>query len=99
MKNILEDFANDHLQPDSRYFTPNSEYARAIEQLADAENTLRTAIGEPERKLLDDYIKAQDEVIYLTKTDRFIYGYRLGVMMTMEVCHTSDQFVVGGEEK
>lgn len=97
MINILEELANDNLHPNSRYYRRNTEFDRATKQVADTENALRTVLGEPEKRLLDAYSKAQDEIGYLSRTDKFIYGYRLGVLMTMEVFRTSDELVTGGE--
>lgn len=97
MATILEEFANDNLHPGSRYFVRNSEYGRAAKRLTDTENALLASLCEPEKKLLEDFTKAQDEVNHLARIDKFIYGYRLGVLMTMEVFQTSDDIVTGGE--
>ena len=88
MKNIRIDFANDNLQPNARFFRQGSEYGLAIERICQREGALLAALGKTE--------KAQDEINCLTKTDQFIYGYRLGVLMTMEVFRTSDELVTGG---
>lgn len=96
MKNILIDFANDNLQPNARFFRQGSEYSLAIERICQREDALLAALGETETALFKDYVEAQDEINYLTKTDQFIYGYRLGVLMTMEVFRTSDELVTGG---
>ena len=70
------------------FFRQGSEYGLAIERICQREGALLAALGKTE--------KAQDEINYLTKTDQFIYGYRLGVLMTMEVFRTSDELVTGG---
>ena len=78
MKNILIDFANDNLQPNARFFRQGSEYGLAIERICQREGALLAALGKTEKALFEDYVKAQDEINCLTKTDQFIYGYRWG---------------------
>lgn len=97
MKSILEEFANDNILPGSRYFKQNSEYGKAIKKAFDLEDTLGGLLNENERKLLDEFSSAQAEVSRLSSMDKFIYGYRLGVLMTMEVFNGRDDLVVGGE--
>lgn len=72
---------------------------QAIKKLSDAEHALRAALNEQETELLNAYVNAQEKIDYLSGTDRFIYGYRLGVLMTMEVFRTSDEILVGGENE
>lgn len=97
MINILEELANDNLHPNSRFYRRNTAFDLATKKVADTESALCAALNESEKRLLADYTKAQDEAAYLSRTDKFIYGYRLGVLMTMEVFRTSDDIVTGGE--
>lgn len=97
VKSILKEFANDNLHPGTRDFVHNSEFGRAAKRLSDTETALLASLCEPEKKLLNDFTKAQEEVYHLSYMDKFIYGYRLGVLMTMEVFQTSDDIVTGGE--
>ncbi|BDF69363.1 hypothetical protein CE91St41_03440 [Oscillospiraceae bacterium] len=78
------------------FFRQGSEYGLAIERICQREGALLAALGKTEKALFEDYVKAQDEINCLTKTDQFIYGYHLGVLMTMEVFRTSDELVTGG---
>ena len=96
MINILEEFANNNIHPDSRYFVQNSKYGRATERLTKAEEALNTVLSKEEKKLFTAYTNAQDELNYLSRTDKFIYGYRLGVLMTMEAYRSNDDIVTGG---
>ncbi len=99
MMNILEEFLNGNIQPNDRYFCRGSKYGQAIKKLSDAEHALRAALNEQETELLNAYVNAQEKIDYLSGTDRFIYGYRLGVLMTMEVFRTSDEIIVSGENE
>ena len=92
---MLEAFANDNLQPGSRFFKRDSEYGRAIKRVADTEEALRAMLRKPERELLEELMDAQGELSGISDTDRFIYGYRLGVLMTVEVFAESDKLLAG----
>ncbi len=85
MKKILEAFANDNLISGPRFFKKESEYGRAMKRLTDAEETLIAHLDEEERALLHELTDAEGEMACMSGSDRFIYGYRLGVLMTMEV--------------
>lgn len=98
MMNILEELANDNLHPSSRYYRRNSEFDRAVKRVADTESALRSVLSQTEKSLFDAYAEAQDEISYLSSTDTFVYGYRLGALMMIEVFRTSDEIVTGGEE-
>ena len=37
-------------------------------------------------------------ISYLANKDKFIYGYRLGVLMTMEVFNGKEDLAVGGKD-
>lgn len=99
MFNILEEFANDNIHPNSRYFEHYSKYGQAVKALSDAESALIATLSEPQKKLLDDFTKAQSDIDYLTSTDKFIHGYSLGVLMTMEVFRTSDGMILNGDSE
>lgn len=96
MINILEELANNNIHPDSRYYIHNSKYGQAAEKLTKAEKALNIKLNEEEKKLFIEYNNAQDELNYLSRTDKFIYGYRLGVLMTMEAFRTDDDIITGG---
>lgn len=93
----LEAFANGNLQIQDRTFQRESVYEKAFSQLCEAEDTLRESLSETEKELLEKLIDAEAELNSLSETDRFIYGYRLGVRMTMEVFTGRDDLLFGGE--
>lgn len=90
MKSILEDFACGNIDPDMRPLERNSEYEKAVAALTEAEGKVRAALNEADRGLLDALITAQGAVSHMADTDRFIHGYRLGVLMTTEVFYGKD---------
>ncbi len=85
MKSILEDFACGNLNPEQSFIKSNSEYANALDTLSTSEEKLRAALNDDEKILLDNFLEAQGAINHLTATDRFVCGYRLGALMTMDV--------------
>lgn len=96
MKRILEEFANGNLNPNERYFNRGSAFSQAGLALQNAETALRSTLDEAALPLLDRFQAAEEEMDYLVRTDRFLYGYRLGLLMGMEALGISDELLVGG---
>ena len=97
MKSILEEFAYGNISPEPRFFKKDSHYARTLEILSDSEEKLMSMLGGELKETLQKFSKAQAELNSLSNVDRFIYGYRLGVLMTMEVFNGKEDLIVGGE--
>lgn len=85
VKSILEQLAEGEFSLKPRFFKPNSQYAHAIGALSECEAQLLVALSKDELKLLQQFTDAQAEVCRLTGIDQFIYGYRLGMLITTEV--------------
>ncbi len=85
MQSILEEFARGNINPEPRFFKRDSRYGRLIKQLADTEEKLLATLNGEEQMLLEGLVDTQTEVSLLSGVDRFLYGYRLGVLMTIEV--------------
>lgn len=51
-------------------------------------------LNEEERKMLDDYSAAQSEESVLYGIDRFVKGFRLGVLMMIEVISDEDDLIL-----
>lgn len=96
MKSILEEFARGNISPEPRFLKRNSEYEKAVNALSEAEKKLDAVLDDNGRELLKALIDAQLKVNHLANTDKFIYGYRLGVLMTMEVFDGKADLLTGG---
>ena len=99
MKSILEEFAYGNISPETRFFEKNSHYGRTMKILSDSEEKLMSILDGELKETLQKFSNAQAEINLLSNVDRFIYGYRLGVLMTMEVFNGKEDLVVGGEGK
>jgi hypothetical protein len=95
LTNILEAFAYGNLLTGPNSFPRDSAYGKAIKRLSDAEGQLLRLLNEEQKTAFDSFTQAQAEVSDRAETDRFLYGYRLGVLMTAETFTTADELVEG----
>jgi len=98
VKSILENFAYGNINPDMGTFKKDSKYGHVMKTISDCEEKLLSMLdGEP-KELLMKFSSAQLEANSITNVDKFIYGYRLGVLMTMEVFTGKEDAIFGGED-
>jgi len=97
MKSILEEFAYGNISPEPRFFKNNTHYGRTMKILSDSEEKLLSVLDGELKETLKKLTDAQAEISILSGVDRFMYGYRLGVLMTMEVFNGKESLIVGGE--
>ena len=95
MKSILEEFARGNISPEPRFFKKDSHYGCTLEIMCSSQEKLLSALDEDLKETLEQFSDAQAKLSVLSDVDRFIYGYRLGVLMTMEVFNGKDSLVVG----
>ena len=98
MKSILEEFARSNISPDVGSIRRGSHYDRTMKALVEAENQVMEGLDEKLQEAMKQYINVQAEADLITSVDSFIYGYRLGVLMTMEVFNGSDNAIFGRDE-
>ena len=97
MKSILEQFAYGNINPSEGEIKKGSRYERICISASSKENTLLAAL---EGDLLDTfnrYTNEMAEAAIMAETDKFIYGYRLGVLMIMEVFQHKADSIFGAE--
>jgi len=90
MKNFLEKFARDNISPDLWSVMDNPHYERAANTLIDCESKLLDSMNEQLTKIFDQHTAANAELSLIAETACFVHGYRLGVLMTMEVFNGKD---------
>jgi len=90
MSSILEEFARGNIRPETRFFKKGSEYDHTLKQVVDSEIALCALLNEQQKEALNIFIDAQMKLNDLSNIDRFIYAYRLGVLMTMEIFNGKD---------
>jgi len=85
MRSILEEFACGNISTEPCFSKDNAPYQQALRQAADSEEKLLAALNEYGKELFEAYSEAQSELDTFYNISRFVTGYRLGVLMTMEV--------------
>lgn len=84
MGRILEAFATDKLTVDPGIYAGSPEYRKARQLYCDLEDQLLENMSEQDKELFEKYTDAILEANQIYSTDRFMNGYRLGVLMTTE---------------
>ena len=82
---ILEDLYLGDVRPNERFFTRNSQYAKALDEVVKVGDSLTAALNEEEKKLFKDYMDAQREVTVLTDCETFCYAFKLGAKIMLDV--------------
>lgn len=92
MGKILTAFADENLVVDPIYYKGNAEYQRALTTVFNLSEELDKQLKKKEKKKLEQFRDAIETLNQMFALDRFIDGYRLGVLMTTEVFTESDHF-------
>ena len=75
---ILEDLYLGDVRPSERSFKRNSQYAKALDDLVKAGDTLTDTLTEKQKEIFEDYMTAQREVNVLTDCETFCMAFKLG---------------------
>ena len=97
MKSILREFAYGNISPTVGAAKKDSHYERIAKTLLDRETKLLAMLDGELAEIFKQFIDAQARLSSIVETDRFIYGYRLGVLMTMDVFNDYDDAAFGRE--
>ena len=94
MKSILEEFAQGNISTGTLLYNPDSHYGRIMGALVECEYKLDSILNEGGKEIFEEYNKSQIEMEALIGINKFISGYRLGVLMTTEVFNGKNDFFV-----
>lgn len=97
MQSILEEFARGNISPEARFFKRDSHYGRMMKKLTDTEDALLASLDEKQKRLFQAFADAQTEITLSSEVSRFVYGYRLGALMALEVFEGKEDLIVGGD--
>ncbi|MCL1882582.1 MAG: hypothetical protein FWF81_02360 [Defluviitaleaceae bacterium] len=98
ISSILEEFARGNISPDVGSIPKGSHYERTMKIVCETEDRLVAELNDELKDVFRKHVDAQAEATLTTEIDRFIYGYRLGVLMTMEVFKGRDDAIFGGKD-
>lgn len=87
---ILEELYIGNVRPGERSFKRNRQYSRALDAVVKASDALTDTLSEEQRKLFDAYMEAQREVSILTDCETFMYSFRLGAKIALDVLENGE---------
>ena len=90
MRKTLESFFHGNIRPSENQMVPNSDLQRAVDKAARCEKRLTEQLGEPEKAILTELVRAQHDIDSITACEHFIMGFRLGVRMMAECMDEND---------
>lgn len=85
MKSILELFAQDEIKVNTRHYNHSKEYLDKYKELDKLEKSMLEKLGNEGKELFHKYEDIINELQDINRTTEFVYGYRLGVLMTIDV--------------
>ena len=97
MRSILKQFYLGNVVTSPPNIEPNSKLSHAMNRLTKAEDKLRDMLGDEGKKTLETYSNTQMEINALSCIDNFLYGYKLGTLMIMEVFNGMDDLIIDRE--
>lgn len=87
---ILEDLYTGNIRPGERSFRQSSQYSRALTQAVESGDALIKSLTEEQKKLFEEYMDAQREVNILTDCETFIYAFKLGAKLMLDVLENGE---------
>ena len=82
---ILEELYIGSVRPGERMFKRNSQYAKALNETVKAGDALTDVLTLEQKALFEDYMTAQREVNVLTDCETFMYGFKVGAKIMLDV--------------
>ncbi len=82
---ILKDLFWGNISPTERSIRPGSDYKKAITQIGDQINRLLEILTPEEKEQLEAIDSLRNNMAALAEEDMFIYGFRLGARMMLDV--------------
>lgn len=82
---FLEEFWRGNISPGEKRYRPNSDYSKAFRTMERCEEYMKEHLSEEGWKLFEQFQDAEREVSCLSDCDNFIEGFRMGVMVMLDV--------------
>ena len=99
MGRFLKTFVNDELRVNAVSGKRSPEHQKIVERGYALHGKLEEKLNDEEKELLEELVCTLNEEGCRYAEDEFIRGYRLGVLMTMEVFSGQETFFSEGESK
>ena len=82
---LLEQLWRGNIAPSERYIRSNSEYKKASQAFCDAAEKMTEELTPEGKKYWDAVANYQSDMTMLAEEDIFIYGFRMGARMILDV--------------
>ena len=87
---ILEELYLGGVRPGELSGKRNAQYKKALDEIIEAGDALTASLSAEQKELFEDYMAAQREVSTLTDVETFIYSFRLGAKIMLDVLTESE---------
>lgn len=98
MGKLLRAFVTDQLHVDALTEKHSSEYKRNYEKSCELQEELEKKLNDNEKELLDELMDAMFTNGACYAEEKFIRGFRLGVLMMIEVFEGQNEFLGRSDE-
>ena len=82
---ILEELYLGDVRPSERSSKRNAQYRKALDDAIKADDAFRPTLTEEQKKLFEALLDAQRELSILTDAETFIYSFRIGAKIMLDV--------------
>ena len=90
MKSIIEEFYDGKVNPGETSYYKSSEYDIAVKNLYIIEKKLIERFDKLAKAIYDEYQDAQMDVRYIFAKRKFSYGFKLGMLLAIDVLTNFD---------
>lgn len=85
MDSLLEQFYDTPFQPYDKMYDQNSDFVKYVRIRNENCEKLKAELNDRQKEYLDLCIDAASEVEDILKFDKFVYGFRIGSLLAMEI--------------
>ena len=82
---ILEDLYLGDIRPGERGGKQTPQYAKALDETIRTSDALTATLTEEQQELFEAFTDAQRELTVLTDVDTFVYSFKLGAKIMLDV--------------
>ena len=82
---LLDKLWRGDITPSERYIRPDSEFKRKAKEFCDAADRLQEQLSPEGKNLWEEADRLKSDMVMLTEEDVFIYGFRMGARMILDV--------------
>lgn len=84
MDNFIEQLYYGNINPQDRCCPKGSEALKIEHRVSELEEAARNHLSDSDKHILDDFCKAQLDLLCISNLDAFMNGFRLGAKMAVD---------------